>query len=199
MLLKQQLAKLKNKKKGHTDSYCAPLAEQLAGRAVYGAYLFRKIEKNLKKKFFFGSVCPDPSFRIHSTGRQESRPFIILVLFDSLSQGDTSFGGLVPQIFIFGISNSIKQVFWYLFFAFFNKTQFLVLVNMNLVQRTRLQKELSKNINEKKSYGHKCVFWAYLHFKNFDFFNFDLNLQFTLVNSQSSIGNSNSGRIGQNN
>ena len=60
-----------------------------------------------------------------------------------------------------------------------------------------MQKKLGKNILKIKSYDQKCVFQAYLHVKNFDFFNFDLIIHFTLGNSKSSMGNSISGRIGQ--
>ena len=58
-------------------------------------------------------------------------------------------------------------------------------------------KRIGRKYLVKKSYGQNCVFWALLHVKNFEFFNFDLNLHFTLGNSKSSMGNSIAGRIWQ--
>ena len=56
---------------------------------------------------------------------------------------------------------------------------------------------MGKKILKKKSYDQKCILHAYLHVKKYDFFNFDLNLHFTLGNSKSSMGILISERIGQ--
>jgi hypothetical protein len=42
---------------------------------------------------------------------------------------------------------------------------------VNQLWRTLIQKELGKNIKQKKSYGKKCLFQAFLHVKKFNVVN----------------------------